>query len=373
MWMKTETQKWQLIVTLSLFWTLLGLGFGAISYSVATDANPSINPFPIFLMNLIKFYLWAALAPVIYVVTKRFPFDRRDTILISFAVHLTACVLLAGIHSNIYSLVAWAFNISFYGSSPTIATMFQDFLFFGNFFLGILLYALIVIIIQAYLFFEKQQLEAMRNVEMQTELAGAQLAALKMQLQPHFLFNALHSISSLNLINPAKANQMIARLGEFLRLTLERSDEQTVTLSEELEFLRYYLEIEQIRFSDRLTVEFDVEDEISAAQVPHLILQPLVENAVKHGIAPFARHGKIEITARKIDARLVLQVSNDGAEKMVKTEPTRGGTGLKNISSRLKRIYDKDFTFELLAKDGGGMTAKMEIPFVIETDAVLLD
>lgn len=113
-----------------------------------------------------------------------------------------------------------------------------------------------MIIVQAYLFFDKQQREARRNAEMQTELANAQLAALKMQLQPHFLFNALHSISSLNLVDPLRANRMIARLGEFLRLTLERSDEQTVTLSEELEFLRYYLEIEQIRFSDRLTVEF---------------------------------------------------------------------------------------------------------------------
>jgi len=374
--MKTEPRKWQLIIVLALFWTLLGLSFGAISYSVAADGSKEVRAFPVFLMNFIKFYLWAALAPVIFVITKRFNFERRDTFLISFAVHLTACVLLAGIHSNVYSIIVWAFNISYFGSTPSIATLFQDFLFFGNFYLGVLLYTLIVIIVQAYLFFDKQQAETMRNAEMQAELANAQLQALKMQLQPHFLFNALHSISSLNLVDPPKANRMIARLGEFLRLTLERSDEQMVTLNEELDFLRYYLEIEQIRFSDRLTVEFDIDAETISAEVPHLILQPLVENAVKHGIAPFAGEGRIKIRSQKIEKILLLQVKNDGAKNRVSLQTdgnSSGGTGLKNVRSRLVRIYGESFRFELSEGTDDGMTVDLEIPFAVETDAILLD
>ena len=372
--MRTEPRKWQLITALFLFWTLLGLAFGAISYSVAAEENPAINPLPIFLMNLVKFYLWAALAPVIFLVTGEFPFEKSENFLVSFAVHLTACVLLAGIHSNIYSLVAWAFNISYFGASPSVATLFQDFLFFGNFFLGVLLYALIALVAQAYLFFVKQRKEATSNARIETELARAELAALKMQLQPHFLFNALHSISSLNLINPQKANRMIARLGEFLRLTLERSNEQTVALAEELEFLRYYLEIEQIRFSDRLTVEFDVADETQQAEVPHLILQPLVENAVKHGIAPFAGKGKIEIEARKAGEKLVLKVENSvsGKESETRIEKNSGaGTGLKNARSRLERIYGENFRFEF-SEAGREAKVIVEIPFMIETDALVL-
>jgi len=237
-----------------------------------------------------------------------------------------------------------------------------------------LLYTLIVIIVQAYLFFEKQQRQATRNAEMQTELATAQLAALKMQLQPHFLFNALHSISSLNATDPKKANQMIARLGEFLRLTLERSDEQTVTISEELEFLRYYLEIEQIRFSDRLTVEFAVEDETLAAEVPHLILQPLVENAVKHGIAPFAAAGQIRVSSQKIGETLLLRIENSGAKKTADSPASNNssGTGLKNVRSRLTRIYGENFRFELAENaGGGGTTAYLEIPFAAEANQII--
>src|SRR5947199_9074632 len=118
-----------------------------------------------------------------------------------------------------------------------------------------------------------------------------------MQLHPHFLFNTLHSISSLVLEDPPKANSMIARLGDFLRLTLDHSNQQVVTLKEETEFVRCYLEIEQVRFGDRLTVAFKIEPATVGAEVPHLILQPLVENAIQHAIAPHATPGRIEIAA----------------------------------------------------------------------------
>ena len=140
--------------------------------------------------------------------------------------------------------------------------------------------------IQAFAFYQDYRTEEEQKLRATAQLARAELHALKMQIHPHFLFNTLHSISSLVLEDAPKANQMIARLGDFLRLTLEHSERQFVTLKEEIEFARCYLEIEQVRFSDRLQVEFDVAAESLTAEVPHLILQPLVENAIQHAIAP---------------------------------------------------------------------------------------
>jgi two-component system LytT family sensor kinase len=367
-----KSYKWQLVLVLVLFWTLLGLSFGAIAYSVADKSNPGSTAVNIFLMNLVRFYLWAALSPAIYLLTKKFGFERRETFPISFAVHLTAAILLAGIHSNVYSIITWAFGVLYFGTAPSFATLFVDFLFFGNFYLGILLYTLILIIIQAYLFFDRQQTELVRNSELQTELARAELQALKMQLQPHFLFNALHSISSLNVMNPPKANEMIARLGEFLRMTLERSDEQTVTLGEELEFLRCYLEIEQIRFSDRLTVDFEIAEETRLLEVPHLILQPIVENAVKYGIAPFGGRGTIKISARVENQKLVVRVADEceKSQGLAATDAISTGKGLQNTRSRLALAYGTDFRLELTPQ-GNGMCVRLEIPFA-EDDSIVL-
>lgn len=372
--MKVETQKYRALIFLSLFWTLLALIFGAINNFTVDDKNNPVAAFLIYFSSLIKFYLWAAFSPLIFLITKKFPFDRREDIHISFIIHIVTCVFLAGIHTNVFGLIDIILT-GFSINKPDSANLFEDSFFIGHFFLGILLYTLIVVIVQSYLFFVKQQQEEMRNAKMQTELANAQLQALKMQLQPHFLFNALHSISSLNTIDPPKANKMIVRLGEFLRLTLEASEEQKVTLNEELNFLRYYLEIEQIRFSDRLKVEYKIADETLNAEVPHLILQPLVENAVKHGIAPFGNEGKIEIVSYNTGEKLFLEVRNSGGNisQKAETNTKSTGTGLKNIRLRLRQIYGENFRFELKENEIGGMTAEIEIPFSVETDAIILN
>jgi two-component system, LytTR family, sensor kinase len=190
-----------------------------------------------------------------------------------------------------------------------------------------------------------------------------------MQLHPHFLFNTLHSISSLVLEDSPKANSMIARLGDFLRLTLENSDQQVVTLKEETEFLRCYLEIEQVRFGDRLTVAFDLEPQTLSAQAPHLILQPVVENAIQHAIAPRATRGHINIEAKRVSSLLRLEVRDNGPGitsngDLLETE----GVGLNNVRTRLHQSYGSDFRFELMNAGGGGLTVVMEIPFRQEAD-----
>ncbi len=364
--MKKETHRRHFFIALGVFWALLGLSFAAISYVVAAENGAANAPLS-FALNLFKFFFWFAFAPLVFVLVRRYGFDRADTFLVNFAVHVACGFVLSGAHTLVYTTLV-VLTEGFQARTPTTATLFQEYFFFGNFFLNLLLYALIVIAVQAYLLYGKYLTEESRSAELRAELADARLQALKMQLNPHFLFNALHSISSLNLVEPQKANRMIARLGEFLRMTLESSDEQTVTLGEEIEYLRCYLEIEQIRFSDRLTAEFDVAPELLKAEVPHLILQPLVENAVKYGLAPFAAPGRIAIGAERKGGRLILRVA-DRCERtagiLSNGQPAGSGTGLQNVRSRLKFLYDRNFRLEI-NDDESGATVEIEIPFAAD-------
>jgi LytS/YehU family sensor histidine kinase len=207
---------------------------------------------------------------------------------------------------------------------------------------------------------------------MKTQLAQAQLKALKMQLHPHFLFNTLHSISSLVLDDPPKANSMIARLGDFLRLTLDHSDQQLITLQQEMEFVRCYLEIEQVRFGERLKVEYQVEPGTTSALVPHLILQPLVENAIQHAIAPRSDRGKITISARQTGDLLALEIRDSGAGLPTPTALTDGhGLGLANVRARLAGLYGPTANFEAGAGLDSGLTVRIRIPFQAEHDGNL--
>lgn len=197
-----------------------------------------------------------------------------------------------------------------------------------------------------------------------TELVQARLQALRMQINPHFLFNTLNTISALIHENPNAADRMVVRLSELLRRTLDRGDVQEVPLREELEFLKGYLEIEQMRFSDRLTVTYDIEPKTNELLVPHLILQPLVENALRHGIMPREEAGQVEITARILDGQhLELKVRDNGnGLAPANGSPGREGIGLNNIRSRLTQLYGDTQQFEIGNAVGGGVEARVRIP-----------
>jgi two-component system, LytTR family, sensor kinase len=194
-----------------------------------------------------------------------------------------------------------------------------------------------------------------------------------MQLHPHFLFNTLHSISALQLKDIAAANRMIARLGDFLRLTLDNSGAQEVSLQKELEFLKCYLEIERIRFQDRLTVNMEVEPQTLDARVPNLILQPIVENAIKHGISPRAAPGRIDIRVKRDNGLLQLEVEDNGrgiggngrGAKIIKE-----GLGLSNTRARLDQLYGASYRFDLQNVDEGGLRVTIEIPLKSEVSAL---
>jgi signal transduction histidine kinase len=196
-----------------------------------------------------------------------------------------------------------------------------------------------------------------------TELVQARLDALRMQLNPHFLFNTLHAISALIQDNPRAADRMIARLSELLRHTLDQADAQEVPLRHELAFLEGYLEIERTRFQDRLSVQMAVEPEVEQVLVPPLILQPLVENAIRHGIEPREDPGRVEIRIQRRDGMLELKVTDNGPGLPENEAPaSREGIGLSNTRSRLSHLYGANHRLELVSVPGGGLEVRLLIP-----------
>jgi LytS/YehU family sensor histidine kinase len=194
---------------------------------------------------------------------------------------------------------------------------------------------------------------------LESKLATAQLEVLRMQLQPHFLFNTLHAISALMYRNVEGADRMVARLSDFLRLSLDTAGMQEVPLKREMEFLDKYLDIEQVRFGDRLQVSRAIDPETLDRLVPNLVLQPLVENAVRHGIAPRASGGRIDISASMRQGRLIVEVLDDGLSA---ADPIREGLGLSNTRARLEQLYGSDARLELGSAAEGGFRVRLTIP-----------
>ncbi|MEW6130096.1 MAG: histidine kinase [Acidobacteriota bacterium] len=219
-------------------------------------------------------------------------------------------------------------------------------------------------VIYAFEYYRKYRLHELRASQLEIQLSQAQLQALRMQLNPHFLFNTLHAISSLMRRNVEEADRMIAHLSDLLRLSLEHTGQQEVPLNQELEFLKRYLEIEQTRFQERLRVCMEIAPETLDALVPNLILQPLVENAIRHGIAPRAAPGTVEVFARRQGETLEIQVQDNGCG--LQHNDSSGlteGVGLANTRARLIQLYGAAQHFELKNRTEGGVTVKLIIPF----------
>jgi len=213
----------------------------------------------------------------------------------------------------------------------------------------------------AVTFYRDLKERQLKAIELESLLHQAQLEALRSQLHPHFLFNTLHSIAELAHENSPQAEQLILRLAELLRQVLKTPVRQEGPLTDELEFIRGYLEIEQMRLGDRLSVEWDVAPETLVARVPCLVLQPLVENAIQHGIAALTRPGRLSIRVRRDEGFLHLQVRDTGPGLRPEEALSGGGIGLANTADRLKRLYGARQRFELVNE--GGLVVDVRIPF----------
>ena len=368
--MSNPKLNWRRAGSLFIGWTLVSIIFAGISYAAAIGENNKEFGFVSALrLNLVQFYLWAILTPFVFRFSRRFPIELRPLNVRNLMLYFPALISFAGIHQVIHLAVLWSITQRWRQRYPALIDCYRAYFAFG-FYIDLIIALLIVIAVHALIYYQNFRASELAQSTLKTQLADAQLRALKMQLHPHFLFNTLHSISSLVLEEPSKANSMIARLGDFLRLTLDNSDQQLVTLKEEAEFLRCYLDIEQVRFGDRLTVAFELEPQTLSAQVPHLILQPVVENAIQHAIAPRAARGHINIKAKRFDSSLRLEVRDNGTGITSKTDLLGAeGVGLSNVRARLHQIYGSDSHVELSNASNGGLIVVMEIPFQREADS----
>jgi len=365
---------WLLFVSLT---TLLGI-FDALrsyaaSYSPVTgryylEWNTSLA------WNVTSWNLWILLAPLVLRLGQRFSFDGRNWRRRALAL-MAAGVFFALAHSALVVFI----NFFIIKRDDDLAgfLQFKYFVLMLDVLLGILVYGLILAFSQAINYYKQYRGEELRTSQLRTQLAQAQLQALKMQLHPHFIFNALHSISA-NLRDTESARSMIARLGDFLRLTLANAGAQEVTLKQELDFLRCYLDIEQARFRERLTVEMEIEPETWDARLPNLILQPIVENAIKHGIAPRRAPGRIEVRACRLNGHLQVQIQDNGrglrnsqngeASNATASETFTHGIGLATTRARLEHLYPAAHRLQLRNAPEGGLVVTLEVPFNVEAD-----
>jgi len=244
------------------------------------------------------------------------------------------------------------FTFDYIYSSALIGTDYNFFLYFS-----------MIAITYAYYFFKKQKNYELKESHLKTQLLDSKINALQSQLQPHFLFNALNDISSLIEINPDKSQDAIADLSELLRQTLSLKDTKLIPLSEEIAILQKYLDIEKLRFDENLSFKIEVPDEVYNTLVPPLLLQPVVENSIKHGYSYQHDRLDIRIFIKKESDYLQFTIANNGASVM--EDKMVYGTGLSNIIARLDTLYDGDFQFEMKndVSKGNGVITQIQIPY----------
>jgi two-component system LytT family sensor kinase len=309
----------------------------------------------LFFGQLLWWLLWAALLPAVTALSRRFPFERGW--------HPMRAIL----HLVLGAAVALTHTLARVALLPLVLgrwdLRWEHEIVFGfstYFHWNVVLYFLIVASEHAWRNHKRARERELETSRLQTRLARAELEALRRQIQPHFLFNALQSIAELVHESPEKAETVILELGELLRWTLSHEDAMEVTLRQELDFTERYLQIEQVRFEERLRVVWNIEPDTFEARVPQLLLQPLVDNAIRHGLGSRVEGGTLVITARREDGSLELTVTDDGIGLR---GDTPWGVGLENARERLERFYGSEQHLEVAPRSGGGARARVRIPF----------
>jgi two-component system, LytTR family, sensor kinase len=341
------------------FWTLLGLSFASQFYISSAKAGLDVSWGQAVRYALGDWYVFALLSMPVIWLAKNFSFEG-GTRLRSLAVHAAASILF-----SLAYMVLRAFLGLWQSQTPLAFSEVFKPLLVKTWHFNLLIYWVIVAVAHAFDYYRKYRERELRALELEKRLAQAKLQALQMQLNPHFLFNTLHSISALMHQDVEAADRMITRLSDLLRAALAGAETQEVSLAEELKLLQLYLGIEQIRFGPRLTLKLDVAPDTVDAQVPNLILQPLVENAIRHGIEPRSQPGLIELQARRTNGTLALVVSDNGGG-LAKNNEGRGlkeGIGISNTRARLKELYGSAQRFELVQGQQGGVRVEISIPF----------
>ena len=349
-------------------WTLVGLFYfsqNLLQLKLGKDPTPWHWPLVTWLVSV---YVGAFSTPAVLWMGRRWPLRRRRPWR-PLLVHFGASLLYALVQIAVVALLLPLFGIYPNVMKGPVEAFFVMMLF--GFHPAVLTYGTILALQTGWLYYrrflerrdEAARLE-LRAAELQSQLVQSQLGALKAQLQPHFLFNTLNAIVSLvRQGRNAQAETMLGRLADLLRAVLEDASAQEVPLRRELDYARTYLAIEQVRFEDRLRVDFEVEPGVLDALVPHLVLQPIVENALRHGLGRSASAGRVAIRARRDGERLVLVVDDDGPG-LAPPDPRRPpGIGLVNTRARLARLYGDVASLELVEARPHGVTVTLTLPW----------
>ena len=361
-------------VVIVAFWsTLAALDVARRASDPFAGARASLSEGEI-LYTFLEYGLWVLATPLIFWLTSRFSLERRDWLRL-LVLHVVVAVSVSAA-ADLVSHVLW--NTIGVGRPRAVSLGAV----LGGFHIlpEILLYLVVLAagFARAYFLRYRERVEEAARLraeaaELQAQLADARLHALRSQLNPHFLFNTLNAISSYLEADPRGVRRMIARLSELLRYVLEKTDAREVPLREELGFIDKYLEIQRLRFEDRLTVAHHVDPAVLEALVPSLILQPLVENAVKHGLAHREQGGRIELRAWREGERLHLSVRDDGPGLPPPTgdgaaASATPGIGLRNTRERLESLYGTAQQFSLESAEDGGLVAHLALPYHTGTD-----
>ncbi|HKG58687.1 MAG TPA: histidine kinase [Pyrinomonadaceae bacterium] len=347
--------KWTLIFA---GWTFLAFLFSGPQMIQAIRLNRAAEGWTSVVGELIFSYLWFALTPLVIWLSKSFRIEGGQRFK-RISIHFLASVIFLLMHILLFTVIStpfgWYSHLTPYWN--------RYFLLILNFTpSNVMFYWGIVVIEHALDYYQKLQERELRASQLEAQLAQSQLQVLKMQLHPHFLFNTLNAISALIRESPDEADEMVSRLGDLLRMTLETAGLQEVSFKKELEFLKHYLDIEQTRFQDRLKVEMAIEPETLDGLVPSMILQPLVENSVRHGIAPRPEGGSIKIKAWRDNGLLLLEVEDDGPGLCGDT-PLKERVGLSNTRARVKNLYGDEHDLKLRNGADGGLVVSLSIPF----------
>lgn len=317
--------------------------------------------------------LWALLWPLYLRLAKWTLSDQKGRwwsffihLLLAFVWPILATVILT---TATYTVTAPNTSDFLVGLKVALTGPIENYYIQGTgFVMGFVHYLFIVAVASAYVYYQQFREAQVQNLRLETQLMTAQVQALRMQLHPHFFFNTLNSISSLLQIDPKAADRMLSQLGDLWRITVAHADVSMVSLDEELQFLQSYLAIEQVRFQDRLTVTFDTEPDVQNASVPNLILQPLVENAIHHGISKRIAPGWIRVEALRENDTLVLRVCDSGPglpPALIGTDLLfEAGIGLSNTRARLHQLYGSEGHIDLANLETGGCCVTVRFPYV---------
>ncbi len=345
-------------LTFVALWTLIGLLFAGQFHLSNAQFGVPVTWGTAIGFGLADWYVWAVWSLPILALSRRFPLDRGGWVR-NLAVHLSASAVVSVGYAAVRAYIG-QLQASWAGDYRPYADLFHP-LLLKTWHYNLLIYWIILSAAHVAIYQRQLRERELRAVELEKHLANVRLQALQMQLNPHFLFNTLNSVAALMHRDVEAADRMLVRLGELLRRTLDSTGTQEVSLGEELDFLGRYLEIEKTRFGERLSIRMEIAPETRSALVPNLVLQPLVENAIKHGIEPRAKPGEIVIRALAEVGQLHLEVRDNGRGPVAASNK-REGIGLANTRARLRQLYGDQQSMETDGKPNAGFSVRIRLP-----------